>query len=289
MKIADLLKPAAIQEDWGSSDWYPIMKSMKKYVDEKFDGKQTDEHLHRAAMEVVGFYMDQMGYDDEEDAADSAVRTFKARRKFPESGLAEERTNGMTIREIKAKIAELKKKGDDKDSLAQIAKLETQLTRINPKDELKEGMYVVKNKDGVEKRFKDHDSPEAKAWKASEKKKPAAKHEKFSQGYWEKMEDDGDSDFIAPWTKITNDNIDSAEVERAIKHEDAGKHEDWTIGKTGSKKIDGVTCATVTLRVLFSYSKDDDLGTGDEEVQDSQTMTFARSPKNPKKYVFAGY
>lgn len=37
---------------------------------------------------------------------------------------------------------------------------------------LTEGAFVVKSKDGVEKRFKNPDSPEAKAWKASLQQKP---------------------------------------------------------------------------------------------------------------------
>lgn len=37
---------------------------------------------------------------------------------------------------------------------------------------LNEGMYVVKNRDGVEKRFKSADSADAKAWKDSSSAKP---------------------------------------------------------------------------------------------------------------------
>lgn len=251
MKIAALLKLVAVQEDWGSSDWYPIMKSMKKYVDEKFDGKQTDENLKAAALQAVPFYMEDMGYDDEEDAADAAVRTFKARRKFPESGLAESRL------------------------------------------EEGRGVFIVKSKDGVEKRFRgvgpqNNLPPAAHEWKESYAKKPAKeKHEKFSQGWWEAKEE-ADEDAVMPWTKIKGHDLTDADLKRAFQDAGADNVDDWHIDSQGEKKIDGVFCATVKLRLHVTYTKDDDMGS-DEDISDAVYITVNRDPKNPKKFVFHSY
>lgn len=65
--------------------------------------------------------------------------------------------------------------------------------------ELFEGSFVVKNKDGKEKRFKDADSVEAKAFKVSSTKK--ASPEKYSKQWWiaqeEKAMDNNDHSFVA--------------------------------------------------------------------------------------------
>jgi hypothetical protein len=156
------------------------------------------------------------------------------------------------------------------------------------------GSWVIKNKDGVEKRFKDDESPEAKAWKNSNSAKrpsPVPK-EKFSKEWWQYQEDnDKTFEKIMPWTKIDKYDLDSASLKDAF--ESAGWKEknvdDWSvIGRGTEINIKGVPCAAVEIRVVYVFTKDDDMGIeGDEPVSDSGTFFAARSPKDPKKYIFA--
>jgi hypothetical protein len=155
------------------------------------------------------------------------------------------------------------------------------------------GMWVIKNKDGVEKRFKDDESPEAKAWKSSNtaKRPSAVPKEKFSKEWWEYQEDNKTFEKIMPWTKIDKYDLDSASLKDAF--ESAGWKEknvdDWSvIGRGTEINIKGVPCAAVEIRVVYVFTKDDDMGIeGDEPVSDSGTFFAARSPKDPKKYIFA--
>jgi hypothetical protein len=156
------------------------------------------------------------------------------------------------------------------------------------------GMWVIKNKDGVEKRFKDDESPEAKAWKSSNsaKRPSAVPKEKFSKEWWQYQEDnDKTFEKIMPWTKIDKYDLDSASLKDAF--ESAGWKEknvdDWSvIGRGTEINIKGVPCAAVEIRVVYVFTKDDDMGIeGDEPVSDSGTFFAARSPKDPKKYIFA--
>lgn len=151
-------------------------------------------------------------------------------------------------------------------------------------DLLNEGMFVIKNKDGVEKRFKSADSAEAKAWKDSSTKK--VKVAVYSKKYWEDKED-ADPDRVVPWTKI--DAYDSNnEITHIAKSEAGGTLEDWTIGRRYEKVVDGVPCAGIVVHMLISYSKDDDLGL-ESDVEETQNIGIRRDVKNPKKLVFDGY
>jgi hypothetical protein len=156
------------------------------------------------------------------------------------------------------------------------------------------GMWVIKNKDGVEKRFKDDESPEAKAWKSSNtaKRPSAVPKEKFSKEWWQYQEDnDKTFEKIMPWTKIDKYDLDSASLKDAFQA--AGWKEknvdDWSvIGRGTEINIKGVPCAAVEIRVVYVFTKDDDMGIeGDEPVSDSGSFFAARSPKDPKKYIFA--
>jgi hypothetical protein len=157
-----------------------------------------------------------------------------------------------------------------------------------------EGAYVIKNTAGVEKRFKDASSEAAKLWKASGLKasKPSAvPKEKFSQAWWQYQEDkDKNYEKTMPWTKIDKHDLDSASLKAAFSS--AGWNEnnvdDWSVvGGSGNVKVKGVNCAALTLRVVYMFTKDDDMGVeGDDPVSDSEYITIARSPTDPKKYVF---
>ncbi len=149
---------------------------------------------------------------------------------------------------------------------------------------INEGAYVVKNKDGAEKRFKDADSAEAKAWKESSSKK--AKPEKYSQEYW-----DAQADKMVrplPWTKLTTDYDVTNEITNIVKDQFGDIEFDWTFGQAGAKIRDGVECATVKVRVMYEIRPEHDLGVS-KPTSDSQVITVGRNPKNPKKIDFLGY
>lgn len=151
------------------------------------------------------------------------------------------------------------------------------------KELLYEGMFVVKNKDGKEKRFKDANSAEALAWKQSESPKKAPKAVKYSQGWW----NDQDVD-VYPNDKITFD--DDGQVDQIVDKEmGKRKPEDWTFGRHYSKNVNGIAVAGRVVRVGWMITKDDDLGTGDEPVEHYENFGVVRDVKNPSKFVFDGY
>lgn len=146
-----------------------------------------------------------------------------------------------------------------------------------------EGMFVVKNKDGKEKRFKDANSAEARAWKQSESPKKAPKAAKYSQEWWHDQDVD-----VYPDDKITHD--DSGQIDKIVTKEMGGlKPEDWSFGKHYSKEVNGVTVAGRVVRAGWMITKDDDLGTGDEPVEHYENFGVVRDVKDPSKFVFDGY
>ena len=161
--------------------------------------------------------------------------------------------------------------------------------------ELNEGMYVVKSQDGVEKRFRDASSAEAKEWKASTSKKPAKKSvptEKFTQEWWDYKEEKADGDGVYPWSKIGQYELDFDVLKDAFEQAGYGAQniDDWSIVKKIDTKLNGVTTAAAQLRVVYVYTKDDDIGIeGDDPVSDSGLINVARSTKNPNKFIFTGY
>ena len=61
-----------VKEDWGSSDWYPIMQAMKKAVD---GGTSIED----AALDQAHSYYEDMGYETPEDAAERIIQMYKLR------------------------------------------------------------------------------------------------------------------------------------------------------------------------------------------------------------------
>lgn len=160
------------------------------------------------------------------------------------------------------------------------------------KPSLKEGMFVVKNKDGKEKRFKDHNSAEAKAFKDS-KAPSKVKLAAYSAAYWKSKDADPNFEGVVPWERIKEHEV-SDQFDGIARQQGLGRVEDWTIsGGRGYVEADGIKqVASVTIRMMFSFGKEDDLGLdieGDERVSDSQYVKLRRDTKNPKKLVFAGY
>jgi len=153
------------------------------------------------------------------------------------------------------------------------------------KKSVNEGMYVVKSKDGVEKRFRDADSAEAKAWK--EKTAKNIKLAVYSNAYWEKKEEDSDDyDFVTPWKKIGDAEVDA--IEAIVRDQHGAGQTDWTFGKAGEMDREGTSCATRVIRVQFEYGPDDDMGV-DEPVSDTQAILVGRNPKKPKQIDFIKY
>lgn len=159
------------------------------------------------------------------------------------------------------------------------------------KELLSEGMYVVKSKDGVEKRFKDANSPEAKAWKESTRKKPSVKFPKYGKTYWERKEDDPEYEGKLPWSKITIDDL--VGVHDMIKDQVGMDADDWSITSRAEKDVDGVPTAFAVLRVFGLYDKRDmglSIEDGEPEtVEEVVNIRVHRDTKQPEKLVFAGF
>lgn len=154
-------------------------------------------------------------------------------------------------------------------------------------DEGSKGWWVLKNKDGKEKRFKNDQSPEAIAWKnSSTPKKTTVKLAAYSQAYWEKKEMEGAERL--PWTKFRDDDLAYDEIEKIVKDHFGNIKYDWTFEQSGEKVRDGVHCAAQVIRVMFEVGPEDDMGL-DHHVQDAQNIIVARNPKNPRKIDFLTY
>lgn len=167
---------------------------------------------------------------------------------------------------------------------------------------LVEGVYVVKSKDGVERRFKKADSPDALKWKETVAKKPTVPKEKYTQAWWDfQWEKSLDKkglyavdERVYPWSDIDKYELDSEILKPAFKEAgwDLKNIDDWSASSAQDVTIDGVTCSCIKIRVTFFYTKDDDLGLDIEDgetVSDSQYILVARDPKNPTKLVFHNY
>lgn len=155
--------------------------------------------------------------------------------------------------------------------------------------QLIEGAYVVKNKDGKEKRFKDHSSDEAKAWAASSspKKVKAISAPKYSAAWWEQKYEkdlDGDETVVYPWDAIRNHEISDSMNDIS---ERAGfvNVDDWNVTSQMNETIDGLRVRTAKLRVTFYIGPEDDMGV-DELTSDSQYITVRRDVKNPRVIMF---
>lgn len=159
---------------------------------------------------------------------------------------------------------------------------------------LSEGSYLIKNKDGKQKRFKDDKSKEALAWKETTSPK-VTKPEQYSQAWWDAKHDKDfvainyDSDKIYPWSKIDKNDIDDDLVQKLIKSSNTISHEnvtDWHFGRQEEVTRNGVECAAISVNVSLLFTKDDDLGT-DADVEEMDSIVIARNPKNPKKLELA--
>jgi hypothetical protein len=145
---------------------------------------------------------------------------------------------------------------------------------------LTEGVWVIKNKDGKEKRFKDDQSEAAIAWKNSSSPVKTKKPAKYSEEWW-RAQDDADT---YPWDKIT----DLGGIDHIIKDRFGSIQTDMDMMGPYSKEVDGVPVAGRKVRVMFRITPEDDMGV-DEPTEDAQWIKVRRDVKNPEKLVFDGY
>jgi len=154
---------------------------------------------------------------------------------------------------------------------------------------LHEGSYIVKNKDGKEKRFKDSASIAASEWTNSSSPTKKPKAIKYSQDWWDDRNDE-----VLPNSPIDKYDLDDklADIfKNAIKF-DHKNIDHWTSSGRLKKEIDGVQCLGTVVRVMYSFGADDDMGLdvkGDERLEDSVAFSVFRSPKNPSKFIFGEY
>jgi hypothetical protein len=158
---------------------------------------------------------------------------------------------------------------------------------------LNEGMWVVKNKDGQEKRFKDSNSPDARAWVASSSKKPEKmeKMEKYSDAWWDDLHWTGKHEGPMPDSKIVAGpaGIMSEDIE---KMDEAGIDavEDFTITRNGRMMFGKTTCATADIRVLVSYdAKEMGVEHDQERIEESVYIRVRRNEEDPRKFVFVSF
>lgn len=157
----------------------------------------------------------------------------------------------------------------------------------NQYESMNEGMFVVKSKDGVEKRFPNAASAEAKAWKDSTRKN--VKVRAYSDQYWEdKDEASDDRNFITPKSKIRGDDSAASAIQRLAEKDHGNAVMDWTVADKGTMEREDTTCAVAQVRVTFKYDKDDDMGV-DGSTSDVQSMLVARDPTKPHRIDFIKY
>lgn len=153
-------------------------------------------------------------------------------------------------------------------------------------DILKEAMWVIKSKDGVEKRFKNDTSPEAIAWKDTVAKKPAkAKIVKYSNEWWVEREDDVS---YLPWDKITD-----TEPNDAIEADVGGSfvptgYQHWSRVRSGEERIDGTFVSFTVVSLFVTYGPEDDLGVT-HEVEDSVLVKISRDRTNPENVTIKSF
>lgn len=257
-------------------DYYMPKKDVSFYVGNAHDGKCGEFDTEKGE----GWLCEKWSKPVKESVGVVLSPEAKKSKKFNEKRV---KAYGDHIKTSAANTSYGKKHGINSDLSRSLM-----FTRKNVKEELNEGMWVVKSSDGVEKRFKDVDSAEAKAWKSSSQKKSSnVKLAVYSDPYWEKKEDESsDSDFVSPWKKIGD--AESDQIERLVKDQHGAGKTDWTLGKASETTRDGTTCATRVVRIMFEYGPGDDMGV-DEPTSDTQSILVARNPKKPKQLDFVKY
>jgi len=71
--LVESMERRALGEDWGSSDWYPILKNMEEYIEAR---GMSPENVENAARHQAEYYFHDMGYESPEAAVDSIVSAW---------------------------------------------------------------------------------------------------------------------------------------------------------------------------------------------------------------------
>lgn len=144
--------------------------------------------------------------------------------------------------------------------------------------------WVLKNKSGKEKRFKDDKSQAAKDWVASSSPEKAKKPEKFSTDWW-KARDDGYT--VLPWTKISDIDIGESRAYASFLKDDLSiKNADFTLRGHTTKDSNGVRVAVANVTVIYHIDDDEAKELGlDGPTEDSVQIKLERDPQSPKKLI----
>ena len=159
--------------------------------------------------------------------------------------------------------------------------------------------WVIKNKDGKEKRFKNANSPEALTWKnSSSPKKEKKTLEKYSDAWWDEKNWTGDYEGVMPDKKITDLDLSAGKLAAALKGEMTSEINDYHVMSGGTMKIGNTTVATARVRVTYEFDMKD-MGYDDETIANSGNedgrglesvyVKVRRDPKKPENIVFVGY
>ena len=157
-----------------------------------------------------------------------------------------------------------------------------------------EGAFVIKSKDGVQKRFKNADSPEAIEWKNKVARPPKVKAERFTDEWWHKS-----ASIVIPRSRIGQYDLFHGGLEKQLKdHFVSSAINDFYIVDRGFTNRDGTTCATAIVRVVYEFDMKD-MGYDDKTIAqsgnenglglESVTIKVARNRENPKKIDFLAY
>ena len=74
-KLVESIERKGLKEDWGSSDWYSVIKSMDEYIDKHGMNPET---IMDAARDAALFWGDSMGHDmSTRDGEEDAIQDCK--------------------------------------------------------------------------------------------------------------------------------------------------------------------------------------------------------------------
>lgn len=71
--LVESIERKALNEDWGSSDWYPVIKNIDAAVEKN---GLSPEVITQAAQNEADFYYDIMGYENPSEAIDSIISAW---------------------------------------------------------------------------------------------------------------------------------------------------------------------------------------------------------------------
>ena len=74
----DKIHNKKMNEDWGTSDWTPVLKGMDRELEHM--GAINPETIEQAARTQAEFYHDHMGYDNVEDAKERIITMWMIRK-----------------------------------------------------------------------------------------------------------------------------------------------------------------------------------------------------------------